>query len=192
LILHDRFFEILKDVNCPIEILEKLSKNYNVHIRRVVARHPKTSLSILESLCEDEDKFVLINIVYNENSTLEILEKIFINGNGNENIYSAIAKNIKCNESLFIKIIDLAIKHEYADTFCLVSESKNLTTNIINKLFDFIENEEINFINKYNYKLYLVLEFFILNENCSFNILKKIYKKIKKQLLSNAIIKSKS
>jgi hypothetical protein len=77
---------VLNNKNITSDILESLSKDKNVKIRRIVAEHPKTPIEVLNELSKDS---VLVNdyrnrnhyivkeaVAKNPNTTTEILEKL--------------------------------------------------------------------------------------------------------------------
>lgn len=50
--------KLLEDPNCPIEVLERMSKDENLYTRIKVARHPNCPEEVLERLSKDPDYLV--------------------------------------------------------------------------------------------------------------------------------------
>lgn len=59
--------------NCPIEVLEKLSKDEIVDIRINTAKHSKSNKKILQTCAKDANCDVKLAVLQNENITEDIL-----------------------------------------------------------------------------------------------------------------------
>lgn len=60
----------------PVSILELLARNEDNWVRSVVAEHENSPISILEILAEDREEYVRYNVASNQNTPTYILERL--------------------------------------------------------------------------------------------------------------------
>ncbi len=85
-----------------------LALDDSFHVRTMALCNPATSSAILKKIAEDslKDKFTLMIIAHNPNTSAETLNLLFTYGGDSEEICSAILANPNCNEVLRFKIED--------------------------------------------------------------------------------------
>lgn len=85
-----------------------LALDDSFHVRTMALCNPATSSAVLKKLAEDslQDKFTLMIIAHNPNTSTETLNLLFTYGGDNEEICRAILQNPNCSEVLRFKIED--------------------------------------------------------------------------------------
>ena len=85
-----------------------LALDNSFHVRTMALCNPATSAAILKKMTESslQDKFTLMIIAHNPNTSTETLNQIFIYGGDSEEIRSAILQNPNCNDVLRFKVED--------------------------------------------------------------------------------------
>jgi 3-methyladenine DNA glycosylase AlkC len=127
--------------NIPIEVLQELSLDSDIEVRRLVASNPSTSGEILERLAETtkpEDIDIICAIVLNPNVSIELVDKLsdwrptkyydnyygrsssyqYIDSKLTERIYLSIIDSQKNTDSIVEKLIDKHIKQAYYSAVC--------------------------------------------------------------------------
>jgi len=74
-------FELAKNPNTPIHILEELSKDEDNWVRQYVAKNPNTPIQFLEELSKDEIWYIRYAIAGNPNASKEILISLLEDSN---------------------------------------------------------------------------------------------------------------
>lgn len=84
---------LLKDPNCPIEVLRILSNDQNNNIKLAVAKHPSCPAEILEKLSDDYWDIKCV-IASHQNCPVEVLEKL--SNDHDSLVRSHVAQNKNC------------------------------------------------------------------------------------------------
>jgi len=157
--------------SCPLEILEKLSYDESLNVIETVISNDSCTESILKRLFYKSNYFKQM-IIEDKKCPLDIINKILNDYNDklksvdlvhNNILLTKLAKNIKCTKEIFNKLIDIKL---YPITVNLIA-NESLPIDLLEKIF----------INQYvNCNETSLDVFFIGNKNCSYKILKEIYK----------------
>jgi len=151
-------YAVVLNPRCPISIYYKLCLDKEQDIREVIVSSKRCPVDILEKLSNDDSILILHKIFLNNKCPIYLLEKFY---NYKEPlIRGAIAQHPNC--PIFILKELSNDKSDYVR--CCVANVCD--SDILEKLV----NDECS----------EVLKHIVINKNCSFNILKRIYKEHKK------------
>lgn len=92
-----------KDINTPSEVLEKLAKNSNEHLRKNVAENLSTPEKILNRLSKSTNR-VKEAVASNPNTPSKVLEKMHFNNIDNMIILKAIVRNPNTSEEVLERL----------------------------------------------------------------------------------------
>ena len=85
-----------------------LAQDDSFHVRTIALCNPATSTSVLNKAAQSSknDKYTLMIIAHNPNTSLETLNEIIVYGGGEEEIRNAVLQHPNCNDILRLKIED--------------------------------------------------------------------------------------
>ena len=107
---------------------KKLVKSKSYRIRCYIARHPITSVDLLEELVEDKHSSVRCNVALNVNTTFNLLEKLVVDFDG------SVRKQVASNSKTPVYLLEKLINDEYIYVRYRVAEHPKINSYLLDKL----------------------------------------------------------
>lgn len=145
---------ILESDNCPVEIIQKFSKNKNIKLKQAAIMNKNCPIEILQKLSKNRDNNIRESVAENPNCPKELLQKL---SNDLElNVRAGVAQN----PNTPIELLQKLSNDEYRYVRKYVALNPNCPLEIFQKLSN-DSKEEVRW-------------FILYNNNCPLEILKKL------------------